>query len=43
MNNVQQQSEPVAWQFYQNGKWSNGSNDIKDHRKNTEAAGIPTH
>lgn len=37
-----QRTKPVAWQFYQNDKWSNGSNDIKDHRKNTEAAGIPT-
>lgn len=37
-----QQAEPVAWQFYQDGKWWNGYGRIKDHRKNTEDAGIPT-
>ena len=33
--------EPVAWQFFQDGKWWNGGDRIKDHRKNTEAAGYP--
>lgn len=36
------QFEPVAWQFYQNGKWWNGDQHNGNHRKNTEAAGIPT-
>ena len=31
----------VTWQFYQDGKWWNGDDRIKDHRANTEAAGIP--
>lgn len=35
------QGEPVGWQFYQDGKWWNGDDRIKDHRKNTEAAGMP--
>jgi hypothetical protein len=34
-------AEPVAWQFFQDGKWHNGMN-TNDHRKNTETAGIPT-
>jgi len=33
--------EVVTWQFYQDGKWWNGDDRIKDHRANTEAAGIP--
>lgn len=33
--------EPVGWQFYQDGKWWHGDDRIKDHRKNTEAAGYP--
>jgi hypothetical protein len=37
----QHQGEPVGWQFYQDGKWWNGDDRIKDHRKNTEAAGYP--
>ncbi|WP_188036226.1 hypothetical protein [Pseudomonas sp. EZ-C24] len=36
------QGEVVGWQFYQQSKWWNGDDRIKDHRKNTEAAGIPT-
>lgn len=35
------QAEPVGWQFYQDGKWWNGDDRIKDLRKNTEAAGYP--
>src|SRR5690606_18849514 len=35
------QGEPVGWQFYQDGKWWNGDDRIKDHRKNTEEAGYP--
>src|SRR5690606_30676302 len=35
-------AEPVGWQFYEDGEWHDGSRKIKDHRKNTEAAGIPT-
>lgn len=44
---VEQQSAPneqmvvVGWQFYQDGKWWSGDDRIKDHRKNTVAAGIP--
>lgn len=34
--------EPVAWQFYQDGKWWNGDDRIKDHRHNTERAGYLT-
>lgn len=34
------QGEPVGWQFYQYGKWWNGDDRIKDHRKNTEEAGF---
>ena len=33
--------EPVGWQFYQDGKWWNGDDQIKDHRKNTEEASYP--
>jgi len=33
-------AEPVGWQFFQDGKWWNGS-DHNDHRKNTEEAGFP--
>lgn len=33
---------PVAWQFLSDGKWHNGDDRIKDHRKNTEEAGYPT-
>lgn len=36
------QCEPVGWQFYQYGRWWSGDDRIKDHRKNTEEAGIPT-
>lgn len=35
-------AEPVAWQFFEDSKWWNGDDQIKDHRKNTESAGIPT-
>lgn len=38
---AQTEQQPVSWQFYQDGKWWNGGDRIKDHRKNTEAAGIP--
>ena len=38
----QGQGEPVGWQFYQQGKWWNGDDRIKEHRKNTEDAGIPS-
>ena len=31
---------PVGWQFYEDGKWWNGDDRIKDHRKNTEEAGV---
>jgi len=34
--------EPMAWQFFQDGRWWNGYDNIPDHRANTEAAGIPT-
>lgn len=34
--------ELVGWQFYENGQWINGDQKIKDHRKNTESAGILT-
>lgn len=37
---AQTEQQPVSWQFYQDGKWWNGDDRIKDHRKNTEAAGI---
>jgi hypothetical protein len=33
------QGQAVAWQFYQDGKWWNGDDRIKDHRLNTERAG----
>lgn len=33
---------PDAWQFLSDGKWHNGDDRIKDHRKNTEEAGYPT-
>lgn len=36
---AQPQGEPVAWQFYHDGKWWNGDDRIRDHRKNTEEAG----
>ena len=39
---AQHQGEPVAWQFYQDGKWWNGDDRIKDHRKNTENSGYKT-
>ena len=39
---VQLHGEPVAWQFYQDGKWWNGDDRIKDHRKNTENSGYKT-
>ena len=32
---------PVGWQFYEDGKWWNGDDRIKDHRKNTEEARYP--
>jgi hypothetical protein len=35
------QGEAVGWQFFQDGKWHFGCDNIKDHRKNTEAAGFP--
>ena len=31
---------PVAWQFYQDGKWHNGM-ETNNHKKNTIDAGIP--
>jgi hypothetical protein len=35
------QGEAVGWQFLQDGKWHFGCDNVKDHRKNTEAAGFP--
>ena len=32
---------PVGWQFYEDGKWWNGDDRSKDHRKNTEEARYP--
>ena len=32
--------EPVAWQFFRGGRWHNGT-EFYDHRKHTEAAGVP--
>ena len=32
---------PVGWQFYEDGKWWNGDDRNKDHRKNTEEASYP--
>ena len=32
---------PVGWQFYEDGKWWNGDDRSKDHRKNTEEARFP--
>jgi len=32
--------EPVAWQFFDNGKWHYGTY-LHDHRKNTEKDGYP--
>ena len=32
--------KPVAWQFFQDGKWHNGF-DTHNHRGNTEEAGFP--
>ena len=32
---------PVGWQFYEDGKWWNGDDRNKDHRKNTEEARYP--
>ena len=32
---------PVGWQFYEDSKWWNGDDRIKDHRKNTEEASYP--
>lgn len=37
-----QRAGPVGWQFYQDGRWWSGDDRIKDYRKNTEEAGIPT-
>ena len=34
------EQEPVAWQFFQGGKWHNGM-EFHDHRKHTIAAGTP--
>lgn len=39
---ISHHAKPVAWQFYQDGKWWNGYDRIKNYRKNTEDAGIPT-
>ena len=38
---AQPEQEPCGWQFYQDGKWHNGS-ETNNHREHTEAAGIPT-
>lgn len=35
----ERRGEPVAWQFYDQGRWWNGDDRIKDHRENTENAG----
>lgn len=35
-----QPSEVVGWQFYQDGKWWNGDDRIKGHKKNTQEAGF---
>jgi len=40
-NAVRNASVPVAWQFFQDGKWHNGM-DTHNHRENTEADGIAT-
>ena len=32
--------EAVGWQFYQDEKWWNGDDRIKDHRRNTQEAGF---
>lgn len=37
---AQPEQEPVAWQFFQGGKWHNGM-EFHDHRKHTIAAGTP--
>ena len=37
---AQLEQEPVAWQFFEGGKWHNGM-EVNDHRKHTEAAGVP--
>ena len=37
---AQPEQEPVAWQFFEGGKWHNGM-EVNDHRKHTEAAGVP--
>jgi hypothetical protein len=34
------EQKPVAWQFFQDGKWHNGM-EVNDHRNHTEAAGVP--
>lgn len=34
------QMEVVGWQFHQDGKWRNGDDRIKDHKKNTQEAGF---
>jgi hypothetical protein len=34
------EQEPVAWQFFEGGKWHNGM-EVNDHRKHTEAASVP--
>lgn len=38
---AQTEQQHVGWQFYQDGRWWNGDDRIKDHRTNTEAAGYP--
>lgn len=38
---AEQPFEVVGWQFHQDGKWWNGDDRIKNHRKNTEEAGLP--
>ena len=37
---AQTEQEPVAWQFFQGGKWHNGM-EFHNHRKHTIAAGTP--
>ena len=37
---AQARGEPVAWQFYQDGKWWNGNDRIQDHLQNTIDAGF---
>ena len=37
---AQPEQEPVGWQFFQDGRWHDGTY-LHNHRKNTEADGYP--